>query len=381
VKESELELQLLQLDSLQSACIGCGLCLEVCATYQASGWEHESPRGRIQMARQLLDNKIEATSEALASFDRCLGCRACEVVCPTQVHYRSLRAIVQDIRQHFNSQKIINTQQLSHFKLACKISNRYWRRYGSKWINFDSLTLPKLSDRVAKKKLTLSSKNSINLVVGCLQDLYQRDMIAQTIRVLDQLNIGVDLQTNQNCCGAIFERINSSQAVQIYQNKCTAKFKKKLLNPSVFLATGCKNYLFNQQISVENVLDLYELIYQKLNILHIPLKLENSLTVYYQPYCSQKGKDAALQLLASIENLKILSVWPAKSCCGGFCGEPLFHSEQAKFLRESKWGELPKNATVVVTSADCWLQLSQIEGVQVVYPLELIERCFNGKEI
>lgn len=98
IKEDELELKLALLDEWQSACTHCGICSDSCITFQATGWEHQSPRGRIRLAKDLLDGKIEPGSSALQTFDQCLGCHACEVRCPLNVSYAKIRNSVQELR-------------------------------------------------------------------------------------------------------------------------------------------------------------------------------------------------------------------------------------------------------------------------------------------
>src|SRR5215217_1001661 len=73
------------------ACIHCGLCLEACPTYVATGNENDGPRGRLYLMRAVGEGRLEKTSEAFAThIDRCLGCRACEQVCPAGVEYGQL---------------------------------------------------------------------------------------------------------------------------------------------------------------------------------------------------------------------------------------------------------------------------------------------------
>ncbi|MET7950145.1 (Fe-S)-binding protein [Micromonospora sp. NPDC005324] len=74
-----------------SRCISCGFCLPACPTYASTGDEASSPRGRITLMRALQDGVLPPDDETLAeqaSF--CLGCRACEPVCPAGVEYGSL---------------------------------------------------------------------------------------------------------------------------------------------------------------------------------------------------------------------------------------------------------------------------------------------------
>ena len=67
-------------------CVHCGFCLPVCPTYKRLGDEADSPRGRLHFMRALVEGRIEPDSPTLSRhMDRCLGCRACESVCPSGV--------------------------------------------------------------------------------------------------------------------------------------------------------------------------------------------------------------------------------------------------------------------------------------------------------
>ncbi len=67
-------------------CVQCGYCLPACPTYQTMEKETHSPRGRINLVKMAAEGKI-STDELKEPIDLCLGCRACETACPTNVQY------------------------------------------------------------------------------------------------------------------------------------------------------------------------------------------------------------------------------------------------------------------------------------------------------
>ncbi|MDP9343375.1 MAG: (Fe-S)-binding protein [Actinomycetota bacterium] len=72
------------------ACIRCGLCLESCPTYVLTLLEEEGPRGRIAIARGLLDGHLEVTDDLVTHELNCLLCEACTDVCPAGVRMDEL---------------------------------------------------------------------------------------------------------------------------------------------------------------------------------------------------------------------------------------------------------------------------------------------------
>ncbi len=72
------------------SCVHCGFCTATCPTYQILGDEMDSPRGRIYLIKDMLENNRPADAETVKHIDRCLGCLACMTTCPSGVHYAHL---------------------------------------------------------------------------------------------------------------------------------------------------------------------------------------------------------------------------------------------------------------------------------------------------
>src|SRR5258707_2976764 len=73
------------------ACVHCGLCLEACPTYVATGDENDGPRGRLYLMRAVKEERLAVESPAFEThIDRCLGCPACEAARPAGLAYRAV---------------------------------------------------------------------------------------------------------------------------------------------------------------------------------------------------------------------------------------------------------------------------------------------------
>ena len=77
-------------DKILRACVHCGFCTATCPTYVLLGDELDSPRGRIYLIKDMLENDRPATGDVVKHIDRCLSCLACMTTCPSGVHYMHL---------------------------------------------------------------------------------------------------------------------------------------------------------------------------------------------------------------------------------------------------------------------------------------------------
>src|SRR6187431_2897679 len=77
-------------DRILRSCVHCGFCTATCPTYVLLGDELDSPRGRIYLIKDMLENDRPATVEVVKHIDRCLSCLACMTTCPSGVHYMHL---------------------------------------------------------------------------------------------------------------------------------------------------------------------------------------------------------------------------------------------------------------------------------------------------
>src|SRR6516164_8355964 len=82
--------QIYSSEKILRACVHCGFCTATCPTYVLLGDELDSPRGRIYLIKDMLENERPASAEVVKHIDRCLSCLACMTTCPSGVHYMHL---------------------------------------------------------------------------------------------------------------------------------------------------------------------------------------------------------------------------------------------------------------------------------------------------
>ncbi len=77
-------------DELLAACVHCGFCVPVCPTWDILREENDSPRGRLYLMRAEAEGRVDPAGAFSVHLGRCLGCRACESVCPAGVPFGHL---------------------------------------------------------------------------------------------------------------------------------------------------------------------------------------------------------------------------------------------------------------------------------------------------
>src|SRR3977135_254896 len=77
-------------EGILRTCVHCGFCTAACPAYGLLGDELDSPRGRIYLIKDMLENDRPATAEVVPHIDRCLSCLAFMTTCPSGVHYMHL---------------------------------------------------------------------------------------------------------------------------------------------------------------------------------------------------------------------------------------------------------------------------------------------------
>jgi glycolate oxidase iron-sulfur subunit len=165
---------------LLDRCISCGFCLPACPTYALTGVETSSPRGRINLMRALETGVLaddDPTVAEEASF--CLGCRACEPVCPAGVQYGEL---LEEWRDHlWNGRR------------------RPVRLWPLLWAVDSSLRVRAMGVVRRHAGRRREAPGPVNLMLGC----FERVLYPRVSRDARKLGPELAAPSAQGCCGAL----------------------------------------------------------------------------------------------------------------------------------------------------------------------------------
>jgi glycolate oxidase iron-sulfur subunit len=244
------------------ACIHCGLCLSSCPTYLETGNENDSPRGRIYLMRAVQDGRLPLGDTAVKHIDLCLGCRACEAVCPSGVQYGDL---LEHTRDHIEKHYQRSTFQTFLRRVAIeKIFPFPWRMklalLPAKIIT--ALHAEGLLPKFAREALSLIPKDASEVklplvsptaadqkrgragfISGCVMSVMFGKTNAASVRLLNRAGYEVVTPPEQGCCGALYAHSGQLELARQCARHNIEVFERHDLSSIVINAAGCGSTL------------------------------------------------------------------------------------------------------------------------------------------
>jgi len=204
------------------SCVHCGFCTATCPTYQVLGDELDSPRGRIYLIKDMLENDRDPDEKTVKHIDRCLSCLACMTTCPSGVHYMHLvdharEYIDQRYKRPFTDRALrwVLARILPYpmrFRVAllgAKIGRPFARFMPDARLRAMLEMAPKVIPPVSRNDdpQTFAAKvprrKRVALMTGCAQKALNTDINDATIRLLTRLGCDVVVAEGAGCCGAL----------------------------------------------------------------------------------------------------------------------------------------------------------------------------------
>jgi len=417
------------------ACVHCGLCLESCPTYLVTGNENDSPRGRIYLMRAVEEGKLQPNSAAFEShINRCLGCRACEQVCPAGVEYgnllegaraelnlkkeqRGLAYHLQSwllryiwlypkrLRVLFSIARIVRDIKLPSLLLKTGIPLRLSPRLAFALALLDGsspapLNFTKNENIAEGKEIPTANekKRSVMLFKGCVTDVLFSRINEATKRVLKANQRETQIPVNQACCGALHAHSGDLEGARTLARRNIEAFADDEL-PIITNAGGCGAMMLNyghllaEDSEYAERAKLFSVrvrdISQEIPFEPIQHDGGDAEAITYDASChllhGQHASDDALQMLLSVPGINYVPLKGSEVCCGGAGTYNLLEPKlSAQILREKLDNIKNSGAKILATgNPGCHMQIragmSLLENIdlKVCHPVEILDESYR----
>ncbi|MEB3102173.1 (Fe-S)-binding protein [Ferviditalea candida] len=412
-----------------SVCVHCGMCLEACPTYQETGLEQHSPRGRVHLIKSVAEGKL-AVNEAFADpVFQCLDCRACETACPANVQVGSLieeaRGQVRQAMPLTGWKGAINRLFLrgifphpSRLHAVGKLT-RFYQKSGlrtvarktgvlnvlPKHLKGMEAVLPDVQTPVLKKYPEVvpaqgETRQKVAMLTGCVMDLAFSDVNESTIRVLTRNGYEVHLPREQRCCGALQLHAGDREQGKALARQNIDAFLNADVDAVVVNAAGCgaamKEYgeLLHEDPEYRDkaaefsakVIDVSKFLHQNG---YIKPKGRVDKTITYHDAChlahGQGVRSEPRELLKDIPGIRLVELPDADRCCGSAGIYNITHPEMASKLLDRKMDDIPEGAELITMgNPGCMMQIAL--GVhqhhrkeKVVHTVQLLDWAYQNE--
>ena len=407
------------------ACIHCGLCLEACPTYVITGNENDGPRGRLYLMRAVAEGRLENTSQAFAThIDRCLGCRACEQVCPAGVEYgqlleasrevllevqpksdwanKLLRFVLRNVwlskarlRMFFGASRLFRDLGLARLLLKLRIAHLVSPRAEFALALLES-SRPVLKQNATEPKSEPGSEHVL-LFAGCVGEGLFARVNRATKRVLRANSLHVSAPSDQVCCGALHAHAGDLEGARQLARANIAVFKSD--EPIVTNAGGCgamlKTYghLFanDEQLAgpAANFSARVRDVSQQLTssgMRTAPSAVANKVT--YDTSChllyGQQAGDTSERMLRSFVGKNFVALNGTETCCGAAGVYNLLQPQMSgRVLKEKLDHVRETNAAILATgNPGCQMHIGAgacLSGMAlgICHPVELVDQAYE----
>ncbi len=402
-------------EKILRACVHCGFCTATCPTYVLDGNELDSPRGRIYLIKDMLENDRAPTPDVAEHIDRCLSCLACMTTCPSGVHYMHL---VDHARAHIEHTFARPLGERALRTVLAKVMPYPHRFRLALYAALAAKPLAPLLQAIGLKRLaamlrlapwrgpqrpceprtfpaTGARKGRVALLAGCVNDVLAPQINAATIGVLTRHGIEVVLPHGAGCCGSLVHHMGrEGEALAQARANIDAWSAVEGLDAILVTSSGCgttvKDYGFMFRTDpayaerAGRVAKLAKDIVEYL--VGLPLEADRrapGLVVAYHSACSlQHGQRVTRQpkeLLAKLGFL-VKDVPDGHLCCGSAGTYNILQPDIARRLRERKVGTIERLRPDVIAAGNigCITQIAAGTELPAVHTVELIDWATGG---
>ena len=406
--------ELREANTILRSCVHCGMCTATCPTFVELGDELDSPRGRIYLIKDMLENGRPATELEARHVDRCLSCLSCMTTCPAGVNYMHL---VDHARRHIEEtydrplpERLLRRMLAmilpypARFRPAMRLAGLARGLAGL--IPGQSMTAKRLRAMLKLAPKTLppaqplgalypaegQRRGRVALLAGCAQQVLDPEINAATIRLLTRMGVEVVVPQSTGCCGALTHHMGLHDLAMAAARANILAWDAAGLDAVVVNTSGCgttvKDYGFMFREAPEAAaaarisamaMDISEAL-DKFG--YAPSRPAPGITVAYHSACSlqhgQKITALPKQLLQKA-GFTVKEPLDGHLCCGSAGTYNIMQPEIADRLRARKLANINRTGASVLVAGNigCLTQLGG-EALPTIHTVQMLDWMAGG---
>lgn len=406
-------------DAILRKCVHCGFCTATCPTFVLLGDELDSPRGRIYLIKDMLENDKPASDKVVKHIDRCLSCLSCMTTCPSGVDYMHLvdqaRTRIERTYRRPAQDRLLREMlarvmpypgrfraAMAAARLGLSFAGLLPERLRT-MLKFAPAALPAATpaNRPGRFAATGARRKRVALLQGCVQPALNPAINDATVRLLTRLGVEIIAPPDAGCCGALVHHLGREDEGLAFARANVAAWMREVegegLDAIVINASGCgtmvKDYGHMLASDPEwagraaRVSALARDVTEFLCELDMPEADEArvaGVTVAYHSACSlQHGQRVRTQPkdLLNRAGFTVKEVPEAHLCCGSAGTYNLMQPDLAGKLLARKCANIESVTPDVIAAGNigCMTQIAQGTRVPIVHTVELLDWALGGE--
>lgn len=410
-------------EKILRTCVHCGFCTATCPTYVLLNDELDSPRGRIYLIKDMLENDKPATKEVVKHVDRCLSCLSCMSTCPSGVNYMHLidhaRAHIEETYQRPFMDRITRVFLANLIPYPNRFRFAMIAGWFAKPITPVLKAIPGLKRLGAMVDLAPKSipprsaydgqyqfapvtgeiKGRVIMLSGCANPVLRPETNDATIRLLTRHGIEVLKAKKEGCCGSLVHHMGREEDAHA-QAKHNIDLWIKIITETdidaiIVTASGCgttlKDYAFmlkddpDYADKAKVIAELAKDITEYLDTIDLkPIDAAGKQTIAYHSACSmqhgQQIKNTPKSLLKRV-GFRIKDVPEGHLCCGSAGTYNMMQPDIAGQLKARKIANIEKTKPDAIAAGNigCITQIGTGTDIPIVHTVELIDWATGGE--
>ena len=385
-----------------------------------TGNENDGPRGRIYLMRAVAEGRLEETSGAFGKhIDRCLGCRACEQVCPAGVEYGQLLEASREVlaeaqpksdfankvlrfalrhvwlspwrlRMFFGASRIFRDLGLARLLLKLPLAPR--AKFGLALLESSRPALPRMN---ADQSHADERGEKVLLFKGCVGEGLFARVNRASIRVIRANGFSVDVPDDQVCCGALHAHAGDLEGARELARKNIAAFGTD--RPIVTNAGGCGAMLTtyahllanDENENMAQAAAEFSARVRDVSQLIDPVPGTVEATVTYDTSChllyGQHAGEASERMLRTAAGEKFVALNGTERCCGAAGIYNLMQPEMSQHVLNEKLDHIKQTGAEILATGNPGCQMHIGAGaclagmkLRVCHPIELVDQALGN---